>query len=188
MIVEYSQLSQKERINFIYSTVIPRPIAWIITEGNGGVINVAPFSFFSGISSSPPVVMVAIGNRKDGTPKDTLRNILESEKATICSVSESSLEKMKSSGISLPENISEAEEFEIELERVLENHPPIIKGVESAMFCKLHSKIDFKGNTTPIFLEIEKHFFKDEKFENGILSLDVIGRIGQTFSKLEEIK
>jgi len=186
MVVNYSKLSQKERVNLLYSTVIPRPIAWIVTEMEG-VVNIAPFSFFTGVSSTPPVVIVAIGNRKDGTPKDTLRNILETKKATICSVSQKNLEKMKNTGTPLPENISEADEFDIEVEKIEDDYPPVIKGVESAFFCKLHSRIEFEGNTTPVFLEIEKHFFRDEKFQDGFLSLDVIGRVGKTFAKLEKL-
>lgn len=56
--------------------LIPRPIGWISTRSLEGVNNLAPYSFFNGISSDPP--MVAYGSNglhADGGPKDTLRNI-----------------------------------------------------------------------------------------------------------------
>jgi flavin reductase (DIM6/NTAB) family NADH-FMN oxidoreductase RutF len=56
--------------------LIPRPIGWISTRSVDGVNNLAPYSFFNGISSDPP--MVAYGSNgvhSHGGPKDTLRNI-----------------------------------------------------------------------------------------------------------------
>ena len=39
------------------SCIVPRPIAWITTLSADGVVNLAPFSFFNGIASDPPMVM-----------------------------------------------------------------------------------------------------------------------------------
>jgi flavin reductase (DIM6/NTAB) family NADH-FMN oxidoreductase RutF len=132
--------------------------------------------------------MVAIGNRQDGTPKDTLRNIRNTKKATICVVNENYFEKMKSSAEPIPSHQSESEVFDIEVERVEHDFPPAIKGVESAMFCKLHSEIEFEGNTTPIFLEVVKHFVDDSSMIDESLKLNLIGRIGKTFAKVIEIE
>ncbi len=57
------------------SCIVPRPIGWLTTlDGEGGV-NLAPFSFFNGIASDPPLVVAGI----NGAPppvgmKDTLAN------------------------------------------------------------------------------------------------------------------
>ena len=45
--------------------VAPRPIGWISTVSTEGVVNLAPYSFFNGISDSPPYVMFASKGRKD---------------------------------------------------------------------------------------------------------------------------
>ena len=50
----------------------PRPIGWISSRGAGGVLNVAPYSFFNAFSNKPPI----IGFSSDG-PKDTVRNAQE---------------------------------------------------------------------------------------------------------------
>ena len=34
--------------------VAPRPIGWITSMSAGGAINLAPYSFFNGVSSRPP--------------------------------------------------------------------------------------------------------------------------------------
>ena len=192
MIVDFKEASSETKVNLMYSTVIPRPIAWIITESkNEKIVNIAPFSFYSGVSSEPPVLMVSIGHKKDMIPKDTLRNIRETGKATICSVSPLEFSKMKETGLSLEYNRSEAKEFNIEVEKTLEDFPPIIKNTQTAFFVDLYQEINLVGSTTvPLFLEI-KQFYYDEKVynkENNEINLDVIGRIGKTFATLIPLK
>ena len=36
--------------------VAPRPIGWISTRAKDGRVNLAPYSFFNGFSSLPPIV------------------------------------------------------------------------------------------------------------------------------------
>lgn len=70
---------EAESASFVYSTMIraitPRPIAWVSTLSPAGVTNLAPFSYFNGICSSPAALMFSPVNRPDGSPKDTLINI-----------------------------------------------------------------------------------------------------------------
>ena len=66
-------------------SIIPRPIAWITTLSAGGVPNLAPFSFFTGVTARPPTLAVCIAAKRvvhpDGTSgfvlKDTARFISE---------------------------------------------------------------------------------------------------------------
>jgi flavin reductase (DIM6/NTAB) family NADH-FMN oxidoreductase RutF len=45
--------------------VSPRPIGWISTLGQNGVVNLAPYSFFNAVSTDPHFVMFSSGGRKD---------------------------------------------------------------------------------------------------------------------------
>jgi flavin reductase (DIM6/NTAB) family NADH-FMN oxidoreductase RutF len=45
--------------------IAPRPIGWITTMSASGAINLAPYSYFNGVHSRPPVVMFASEGRKD---------------------------------------------------------------------------------------------------------------------------
>ena len=58
------------------SLIIPRPIGWISSIDNEGVVNLAPYSFFNAVCYRPTTVMFASGTGKgsDGM-KDTRRNI-----------------------------------------------------------------------------------------------------------------
>jgi flavin reductase (DIM6/NTAB) family NADH-FMN oxidoreductase RutF len=64
--------------------VAPRPIGWVSTVDADGRPNLAPFSYFNGVSADPPIVMFA-PNAKDaeGTPKDTLRNVRETSEFVV---------------------------------------------------------------------------------------------------------
>lgn len=55
--------------------IAPRPIGWISSLGTDGVANLAPYSFFNGVSSAPPVVMFASNGPQPHGPKDTITNI-----------------------------------------------------------------------------------------------------------------
>src|SRR5271168_2143891 len=55
--------------------VTPRPIAWVTTVDSEGRVNLAPFSFFNAFGANPPVVVFSPVLRRDGSKKDTLRNL-----------------------------------------------------------------------------------------------------------------
>ena len=75
MIIDLGLLPTRERYAWMTATVLPRPIAFISTVSPEGVVNLAPFSYFNGVSSTPPVLSVAIGPKRGGVSKDTIRNI-----------------------------------------------------------------------------------------------------------------
>ncbi|MFN9851983.1 MAG: flavin reductase family protein, partial [Planctomycetota bacterium] len=55
--------------------VTPRPIAWVTSISESGVVNLAPFSFFNVFGANPPIVVFSPTLKRDGTRKDTLLNI-----------------------------------------------------------------------------------------------------------------
>ncbi|MFN2321420.1 MAG: flavin reductase family protein [Trueperaceae bacterium] len=66
-------LPPRDRHLLLTGLVVPRPIAWVSTLAADGTPNLAPYSFFALVSSTPATVVVSVGSR-DGTPKDTLLN------------------------------------------------------------------------------------------------------------------
>lgn len=61
--------------HLMIQTIIPRPIAWVLSKNPGGSFNVAPFSFFNGVASEPPIIMISVGWKNDDARKDTWVNI-----------------------------------------------------------------------------------------------------------------
>ena len=60
---DFTTLSAKQRYKLLLSTIVPRPIAWIVTRNRAGRLNAAPFSFFNAFATDPPVVGIGIGIR-----------------------------------------------------------------------------------------------------------------------------
>ena len=178
-----------ENYKLMAQTILPRPIAWVVTEDNG-IINIAPFSYFIGLSSEPATVLISVGHKPDGTPKDTLANIRKTKKCTICMVEEKNLEKMHFSSKSLDKDISEAEEFGIKTQRMVDGYPPMIEGVPSAYFCDFNQEIDLGGGTTiPLVLNVKEIFIEDKNIsdkERLSISFKPVARIGKSYAFLGE--
>lgn len=81
-----SELSPHEQYKLLSGSIIPRPIAWITTQNTAGLINIAPFSFTTGISNQLPLLSVAI-LRERQAPKDTAANLLARHEAVVHMVS-----------------------------------------------------------------------------------------------------
>jgi flavin reductase (DIM6/NTAB) family NADH-FMN oxidoreductase RutF len=75
MIVDFSILTPRAAYGWMTGTILPRPIAWVSTISPDGRPNLAPFSFFQGITANPPTLMFVPVNTRDGAKKDTLRNL-----------------------------------------------------------------------------------------------------------------
>ena len=181
-IIDFEKIESVERYKLMAGNIIPRPVAWIVTE-NEGIINIAPFSYFTGVSSVPPLLMVSIGRWKKGInePKDTFKNIKETKKASVCLVPIELTEKMDKTGEVLPHNISEAEKFGIELQRIDENFPPIVKGCKRAFLTKLYGTFENEEMATiPFFLRINKMYIEGE--------FEPVARVGKGYARLCEME
>ncbi len=188
MIIDYKNRELTQRYQLMSQTIIPRPIAWIVTQNEQGVVNIAPFSYFMGLSSKPATMMVSIGHKSDGSQKDTLKNIRQTKKCTICMVDEAHLEAMHFSSKELGANESEAIAFDIKTKEVIEGFPPMVTDVPSAFFCEFYQEIDLKGSKTiPLVVEIKAQFIDDKIIsdrEKITLDYSPIARVGRSYALL----
>ena len=74
---DLSELSPNRVYYTMIQTLVPRPIAWVLTDNGNDSFNLAPFSYFNGVASDPPLLMISVGKKPDGTLKDTRTNIIE---------------------------------------------------------------------------------------------------------------
>ncbi len=188
MVVDYADKALTQRYQLMAQTIIPRPIAWICTQDEKGTLNIAPFSYFMGLSSEPPTMIVSIGHKSDGSEKDTLKNLRETKKCTICMVDETHLEQMHFSSKELAASQSEAAVFAIKTQKILDDFPPIVQGVPSAFFCEFYQEIDLKGSKTiPLVVEIKAQYL-DEKIitdkEKLTLEYEPLARVGKSYALL----
>jgi len=187
MIFNLSDTQINDKYKLMAQTIIPRPIAWVVTEDEG-IINIAPFSYFIGLSSDPATVLISVGHKSNGIPKDTLANIRKSKKCTICMVDEKSLEKMHFSSKELNKNLSEADIFKIQTESLIDEYPPMIQDVPAAYFCEFNQEIDLGGGSTvPIILNVKQIYVKDEAIvdkERMTIMFNPVARIGKSYAFL----
>ncbi len=113
MRLDFAALPAAEGYRWLTATVTPRPIAWVSTRSLAGVDNLAPFSFFQVVCDAPPTLMISIGARPDGGPKDTLRNARDTGELVIQLVARSHADAMNSSSAPLSQESSEFERFGI---------------------------------------------------------------------------
>ncbi len=107
MTVDPATLSTVDRYRLLINAIVPRPIAWITTQDAAGTVNLAPFSFFNGVTSSPPIIQVCIAHRDP--QKDTLANLRATGEAVVHLVPGAELIAMHASGAEYPPTISEAD-------------------------------------------------------------------------------
>ena len=96
MSIDVSALGNRERYQLLTSLVVPRPIAWVSTRSASGAPNIAPFSYFAALSATPFLIGFSVGARA-GHPKDTLRNIRETQAFCVNVATQGQLHEMNDS-------------------------------------------------------------------------------------------
>ena len=104
--IDPGDLSPREVYALMTQVIVPRPIAWVSTISAEGVGNLAPFSFFNGVSARPPIVSVAIGRTRDGD-KDTARNLRANGEFVVNVVDRACAEAMVKTSGSYPPDVDE---------------------------------------------------------------------------------
>jgi flavin reductase (DIM6/NTAB) family NADH-FMN oxidoreductase RutF len=107
--IDPSGLTPRDAYRLMISCIIPRPIAFVTTRSKEGISNLAPFSFFNGVTSDPPVLSIAVSRKSDGSKKDTWRNIEETGEFVVNVVVPELMDSVVASSKELPHNESELE-------------------------------------------------------------------------------
>jgi flavin reductase (DIM6/NTAB) family NADH-FMN oxidoreductase RutF len=163
------------------SLVTPRPIAWVTSLSPDGVVNAAPFSFFNVLGSEPPIVGFCPGDRDDGTPKDTARNVRISHEFVVNLVDEAVAEKMNQTAASLPYGESEIEHAGLGTLPSSVVKPPRIAEAPASLECKEWGTLQIGDNRLIIGL-VKCIHVRDELVDPGSLRIHterfkVIGRM-----------
>lgn len=140
-----NELTARENYKLLIGTIVPRPIAFVTTLSEDGVVNAAPFSFFNIVASDPPMVSVSV-QRKQGVPKDTSRNAIAKGEFVVHIVDESNVEAVNRTAANLPSDESEvalAGLTEVSSERIT---VPGIAEAKVRMECVLEQAIPLGGS------------------------------------------
>ena len=146
------------------SLVTPRPIAWVTTLGPDGVVNAAPFSFFNVLGAQPPIVGFCPGNREDGMPKDTARNIRLNHEFVVNLVDEAVAEKMNRTAATLPYGRSEISDAGLTTKPSSVVQPPRIAESPASLECQEWGTLQIGDNRLIIGL-VKRVHVRDELFD-----------------------
>jgi len=181
MDIDTATLSADAAYKLLTGSIVPRPIAWVTTLSENGLVNAAPFSAFTFVSNKPPMIGISIG-RKQGKLKDTARNILRTSEFVVNIATEALLEKLHQSADEYPEDISEIEELAIETGSSQTIGIPRIASAPICFECKLAQVIEFGDVGSKFFVgRIEMFRVRDDLIENGKIEtrrLQPIARLG----------
>jgi len=100
------QLNRSDRHQLIIGAVSPRPIALVSTLSEDGKSNLAPYSFFNAISSTPPLLAFSVSTIEHGE-KDTLRNIKQRRECVINIVDMKMARQMSLCSVNFEHGVSE---------------------------------------------------------------------------------
>ncbi|HUZ62447.1 MAG TPA: flavin reductase family protein [Acetobacteraceae bacterium] len=151
MLFDFTTLSAPDRYKLLTSTVVPRPIAWVVSQDLRGRLNAAPFSFFNVFANDPPVVCIGIGGRQPGEAKDTASNIRSTGEFVVNLVSASTVQQMNVTAIEFEAGIDELAEAGLTALPSTKVKPPRIAQSPVAMECERLATIEL-GNDRALVL------------------------------------
>ncbi|MYB34501.1 MAG: flavin reductase family protein [Gammaproteobacteria bacterium] len=164
MLINLSELNTPNVYFTMTQTVLPRPIAWVLSENQDSSLNLAPFSYFNAVCSDPPLVMISIGLQDDGAHKDTLRNAFERPELVIHIASSDQLPDLNLSSATLPPGVSEVEAGNLELSDVENFRLPRLTNCKVAFMSHVH-KIEQIGTHNQqhlVFAQIDTVYVSDD--------------------------
>lgn len=155
MLFDFAVLSPPDRYKLLASTIVPRPIAWVVSQDDHGLINAAPFSFFNVFSEDPPVVCIGIGPRDGGADyKDTGANIRATGEFVVNLVPETLMEAMHVTAVAFDRGTDELAAAGLHTEPSARVAPPRIAESPVAFECRRHSLIEFANQRTLVVGEV----------------------------------
>lgn len=180
-------LELRDRYGLLISVIQPRPIAWVSTIDKNGTPNLAPYSFFTGITAKPMTLCFAPVCNRHGEKKDTLLNIEATREFVVSIVDEKSAKLMVQTSAEYPPGISEFEKTGATPTPSKEVTPPRVAQSPVNLECRLNQIVTISegplgGNLVigeVVHIHVNDALWKDGKISHR--DLKPVGRLGGAF-------
>lgn len=175
---------------FLIAAVAPRPIAFVSTVDEQGLVNLAPFSFFNAFSSNPPIVVFSASRRvQDGTNKDTFSNIEDTMECVINMVSYNISRQMTLTSVNYPKGTNEFEKAGLTPLPSDLVKAPRVKESPVQLECRVSRIIPLgtEGGAGYLIIcnilrmHINENVMDAEKKRIDPQKIDLVGRLGRAF-------
>lgn len=172
--IDLTQLRRGQAYALMTSFIVPRAIAFISTRDPRGHTNVAPFSYFTGLGSDPPMLMLGISNKRDGSEKDTLRIARETGVFCVNLVEEPLARLMVQASGDYPPEVSELELLQLEAEPCQVIECVRVKASRASVECRLVDVHTYgrKAKTNVVVGEVVHASFAEEILNEDGFTLD----------------
>ena len=193
MTFDFATLPQPLRYKLLVGLVVPRPIALVTSIGPGGTVNAAPFSFFNVFSEEPPLVVLGLQSRPDGSIKDTPANIRETGAFVVNLVDESLAEQMNVCSIDFPASESEIDAAGLDLVAGTEVPVPHIASAPVALECRHYMTLEVSRERRLCIGQVVRVHVRDGIVDADTLRVDIgayrpVARLyGNYYARLGEI-
>jgi flavin reductase (DIM6/NTAB) family NADH-FMN oxidoreductase RutF len=180
MQLDPATISARDAYRLMISCIIPRPIAFVTTLSRAGASNLAPFSFFNGVTSDPPILSLAVSTKRDGSKKDTWRNIEETGEFVVNVVVAELMDAVIVGARELPHGVSELELAKLQTLPSVRVKPPRLAASPVQMECTLLKIVEVE-ETGLILGRVVMFHAKDEVVDGGRVDprrLTFVGRLG----------
>ena len=189
-------LPRQSIYKILIGSVVPRPIGWISTVNASGQPNLAPFSFFNAVCSSPPTVLFCPMIRStDGNTKDTLNNVKATGEFVVNIVSEEQALSMVATSLEIAPDVNEFELTGLATAPSVVVKPPRVAESPIHFECKVSQIVEVgnqPGGGSVVLGEIV-HLHVDERVLIGedkinLAALKPIGRLaGSAYTRVTDL-
>ncbi|MEB8127432.1 flavin reductase family protein [Staphylococcus succinus] len=186
-----NQLSDVQNYKLLSGSIIPRPVAFVTSQNNNGVLNAAPFSFFNIVNNAPPMISIS-AQRAGGKRKDTALNIEEVGEFVVHITDENNVENVNITAAQLKPEENELDHTKFTLVDSENITVPGIKEAKVRLECKLERIVEIgsKDDGADLIIgevvkyHIDEHiYFGDSKID--ALKLGPVARLaGNDYAKL----
>ncbi|KAK1222840.1 hypothetical protein PQX77_014262 [Marasmius sp. AFHP31] len=142
-----SKESAKDLYPLLLSGVYPRPVAFVSSITEGGVENLAPFSYFNTVSAHPPTISISVNT--SASEKDTSRNIKATKGFTVNIISEAWVQQANAACMNCPRDVSEWEISGLTKEPSVFVKAPRVRESAFSMECELQQVVELIPESTP---------------------------------------
>jgi len=175
--------SDRDNYKLLIGSIVPRPIAFVTTLSQAGVLNGAPFSYFSIVSSNPPLLSVSV-QRRNGEKKDTARNAVTSGELVIHIVDAANVEAVNRAAATLPADKSEvalAGLTPVDSEAV---NVPGIAEAKIRLECKLEHALELGGEDVEpscdlLIARVVRYWVAEELLRDGRIDANKLAPVSR---------
>lgn len=175
-----AELEHKQVYKLMTGSIVPRAIAWVSTVDTQGQPNLAPFSFFTAITSQPPTILFCPATRgSDGAQKDTYHNVVATEEFVVNFVTEATAEAMNLTAVEVPADVNEFERAGLTAIPSTIVRAPRVQESPIHFECKLHQIVDVGDAHIVIGQIVYMHFDETVYREGNYIDTQAFQPIGR---------